>query len=417
MDGANGSQSFTDYSSNNFTITANGNAQISTSIKKFGNGSAYFDGNGDYLTINPDLAFNLRNTDYTVECWVNITSWYGQGDYSRVISFENAGGSYGILVDSTNVNLTFLYNHYGYNESIFSSTATIGWNHIALVQQGSTTNLYLNGVNQGSIALPTMPNPNDGNVKITIGGSTINYIYQEFYGYIDELRIIKGVARYTSNFTPIEVPFGISNKKYRFIKPQIPMDFIAFWKLNDLTDSSGNGNDLTNNNGVTFDTGKIGNAGVFSSGKWLGRNMEFNTYSSDWSFSVWMYQTNTPDNINTFPLVTDNLAGHWALQCNPDGEVGFGYYVDGGLWGPLPLNTWTHVVGSCSNGVVTLYINGVSQGSGSFTGTNDGNEFRLNTAFGDQVYTGKLDAVGLWHRALTLQEIQALYNNGNGAEP
>jgi hypothetical protein len=43
--------------------------------------------------------------------------------------------------------------------------------------------------------------------------------------------------------------------------------------------------------------------------------------------------------------------------------------------------------------------------------------FKVNTDFNDQVFNGKIDAVGLWHRALTQPEITALYNNGNGLEP
>jgi hypothetical protein len=104
-----------------------------------------------------------------------------------------------------------------------------------------------------------------------------------------------------------------TSQKIKFLKAIIsatpytfPAGVLAFWKLDDLTDSSGNEYTLSNNNDVTFDTGKIGNAAVFSSEKFLAVNMQFNTYSSDWSFSVWIYQTNTPDNINTFPLSTNN---------------------------------------------------------------------------------------------------------------
>jgi hypothetical protein len=238
MDGSNGSTNFIDNSLNNFTVTPYGNVQISDTEKKFGTGAGYFNGS-DYLTIDPNSDFNLRNMDYTVEFWVNMTSWYAQSDNPRLISFENAGGSYGIFADSAYPDLTFVYNHYGFSEGITSSIAPTGWNHIALVQQGSTTNLYLNGVNQGSIAIPTMPDPNDGDVKITIGGSTVNYSYQEFYGYIDELRIIKGYAAYTSNFTPANQPFlNPSNISKLIIKKNTNFKILKQPRQNGLTEAN-----------------------------------------------------------------------------------------------------------------------------------------------------------------------------------
>lgn len=199
---------------------------------------------------------------------------------------------------------------------------------------------------------------------------------------------------------------------------EFPIGALAFWKLDDLNDSSGNENTFTNNNGVTFDTGKIGNAAVFQSTRWLGCNMAFNTATSNWSISLWLYPTSTPLNVNTFPIAGPNLANYFALQLLPDLRVGFGYYAEPDLYGQSNgLNVWTHVVAVCTSGIIELFIDGISVGTSTWTGTNDNNEIRLNTAFLDQVFNGKIDAVGLWHRALTQPEITALYNNGNGLEP
>jgi hypothetical protein len=371
--------SFNDASNNNFTVTANGNAQISSEQSKFGGGSLYLNGQ-DYLTIDPDLAFNLRNTDYTVECWVNMTSWYGQGDNPRLISFENAGGSYGILVDTSNPNLTFVYNHYGYNEGIVSSTATIGWNHIALVQQGSTTNLYLNGVNQGSIALPTMPNPNDGNVKITIGGSTINYIYQEFYGYIDDLRITKGVARYTSNF----IPSQISNKNgklniqrggidpfFNNVSLLLPMD-------TSFADFSSNNFALTVNGGAEIRTDQTkfgGGAGYFgSSNDYLTASSSslFGFGTGDFTIEMWIY----PQGVNAFQGFfnvndyTNGILIRWHASSQPDSLYINGTFYD---WYPVvyaPVNTWSHVALVRYGGTVKMFVNGVNR-IGSVTNNSD----------------------------------------------
>ncbi len=70
MDGTNGSTAFMDSGNNGKTVTAYGNAQVSTAQSKFGGASAYFDGNGDYLSTPDSDDFYLGNNDFTLEAWV-----------------------------------------------------------------------------------------------------------------------------------------------------------------------------------------------------------------------------------------------------------------------------------------------------------------------------------------------------------
>ena len=63
-DGTSGSTTFTDNSNSSRTITASGNAQIDTTIKKFGSGSAEFDGTNSKLTISGNP---LGSGDFTIE--------------------------------------------------------------------------------------------------------------------------------------------------------------------------------------------------------------------------------------------------------------------------------------------------------------------------------------------------------------
>ena len=74
MDGSNGSTTFTDNSSNGFTVTANGNAQISTAQSKWNGASGYFDGAGDFLTVPVNSAFELGTGDFDVELWARFDS-------------------------------------------------------------------------------------------------------------------------------------------------------------------------------------------------------------------------------------------------------------------------------------------------------------------------------------------------------
>ncbi len=77
-DGSNGSTVFVDSGSNGKTVTAYGNAQISTAQSKFGGASAYFDGNGDYLSVPSSDDWSFGTEAFTMEAWIRLddTSTY-----------------------------------------------------------------------------------------------------------------------------------------------------------------------------------------------------------------------------------------------------------------------------------------------------------------------------------------------------
>jgi len=197
FDSLNSSGSFIDNSSNNFAITSSGGAGLSTSQYKFGGASAYFDGVGDYLTIPNNTAFNLSGGSYTIECWI-----YPYGNYTTyncIIAKRAASTAWQIYLDLTTGYLRFWNGTTDFNTNVTPTTNT--WNHIAVVYNSPIINLYLNGINRLSSSTVN----SDVNATIAIGNVIGNSEY--FYGYMDELRITKGVARYTSNFTPSSIPF------------------------------------------------------------------------------------------------------------------------------------------------------------------------------------------------------------------
>jgi hypothetical protein len=197
MDGTNGSTTFTDSSSNARTVTANGNAQISTAQSKFGGASALFDGAGDYLDTSV-LASPTGSESFTIEAWIYPTAVTGQ---DRVI-FETRGGS----------GFVFFINTSGYLQvfdSVVGSVLTASnvlliantWQYIALSKIGSTAYYFVNGISAGTYTLASHATA----TNCRIGAR--NDAAAAFVGYIDELRITKGVARYTANFTPPTAPF------------------------------------------------------------------------------------------------------------------------------------------------------------------------------------------------------------------
>lgn len=202
MDGSNGSTSFTDSSPNALTATANGNAQISTAQSKFGGASGYFDGSSD-LGFTPTDATRFGTGDFTVEFWLYITG--SPNDNQVVISFCAWPNTSGFVINYSNTTLGVFTG--GFTDSFFyPRPASNSWHHCAVCRTSGSVVLYIDGVETppasttGSLA----GNYTDG---LQYVGRPTDVNYYKLNGYIDELRITKGVARYTANFTPPTAPF------------------------------------------------------------------------------------------------------------------------------------------------------------------------------------------------------------------
>jgi hypothetical protein len=211
MDGANGSTTFTDSSATPKTLTRFGNTQISTAQSQFGGASAYFDGTGDYLTVPyTTAAFDWWTGDCTIECWVYASS-FATWHWTDGINLPSLIGNLSVssMTDYWSfgvVSGNFIKFHYftGSSRQVTSTnTVTVDqWNHIAMTKSGTTIRLFVNGV-EGASATVTGTPQSSTSVPLAIGQSNNRSIT----GYVDELRITKGVARYTANFTPPDAPF------------------------------------------------------------------------------------------------------------------------------------------------------------------------------------------------------------------
>ena len=202
MNGTNGSNTFTDSSSNAFTVTANGNAQISTTQSKFGGSSGYFDGNGDYLTLNGQSAFAFGTGDFTVELWFYLIQASGQLFDFRPL---NTNGAYPVLGLYANGDVSYYVNT---QERILAvaGITTATWYHLALTRAGTSTKIFVDGQQVG----PTWTDTTNyvvGASRPIFGALGFDPSILPLNGYIDELRITKGIARYTANFTVPSAPF------------------------------------------------------------------------------------------------------------------------------------------------------------------------------------------------------------------
>lgn len=210
FNGTNGSTTMTDNSKNNVAFTVNGNSQISTAQSKFGGASLYLDGTGDYLSSPSVSDFAFGTGDFTIECWFYSSNVGSKGLFQTSDAIGGLKTSYTsgiILIQGANnvgaglsgglcagVAGTFL----GSTTAVITTNT---WYHIALVRNSGTSTIYLNGTSIGSATTTG----NCSGTYLAIGGYyDTSYLYQ---GYIDELRITKGLARYTGAFTPPTTQF------------------------------------------------------------------------------------------------------------------------------------------------------------------------------------------------------------------
>jgi len=201
-DGDNESTSFPDASASEHVVTAVGTAQVSTAQKKFGTGSASFDGNSDYLTIPDSDDWFLGTNDFTIDFWVKMNANQEGGFFGQ---YENANNYSGCKY---NGNTIFFYGRDSGVNRIYVTcpwTYSTDWTHFALVRSGTGTNdlkIYINGEYVTTTLIAGAWDGAFSNIISPFYVGTWLSVGEYLNGYIDEFRISKGVARWTANFTP-----------------------------------------------------------------------------------------------------------------------------------------------------------------------------------------------------------------------
>ena len=185
-----------DNTAKNDLITV-GNAQVSAAVKKFGSGSMYFDGSGDYIDTATDASVAFGTGDFTIEFWVYFNS--NSSAKGLLDGRPNISNSPAPTIYSINGVLYYFVNLS--NRITGPTIPNNSWTHIAVSRQGTNTRMFVDGTQVGSTWSDstnyTHTSYRVGSVKNGNSSDAINY---SMNGYIDDLRITKGVARYTANF-------------------------------------------------------------------------------------------------------------------------------------------------------------------------------------------------------------------------
>jgi len=183
-----------------------GNAQISTAQSKFGGSSMLFDGTGDWLRAPASPNLDMGTGNLTIEGWFYLTATVAV-DYRMIVSDATNGNNYvsirsGGTGGQLEVNVSGTSFRFNLNNSVTINT----WFHLAVTRSGTTWYGFINGTSLGSTTNSGSFNIGNGGMFVgRFGGGTA----YEWPGYMNDLRVTKGVARYTASFTAPTAAFPL----------------------------------------------------------------------------------------------------------------------------------------------------------------------------------------------------------------
>jgi hypothetical protein len=372
-----------DRSTNIKTITVSGNTTINSSTNKYGTGSIYFDGNGDYVTTNSSADFGFGTGDFTIEAWVRWngvnTGWPQFCGVST--SATNAGQAFFMGLNNTGTLQAGNYNSGVLSGPTLSANV---WYHVAAVRSSGTLYLYVDGVQRSSLAYSA---DLSSSCYVTVGymQSSNGSFYWD--GYVDDFRITKGLARYTANFTPPTSALPTS--------ASVTAGADANWSGvrllltgDDLLDRSSSPRTITNNSAtVNTSTKKYGTGSIgFTTGASLVANSFYPIGTSDFTIELWAYLSSSTSNWACM-IATRPASGVGGIWLGIESGTGKPTLYTSSITGAsaMPLNTWQHIAVCRTGGTITLYVNGVSAGSAS-----DSKNYSETTAYigRDNPYNG-----------------------------
>jgi hypothetical protein len=380
-DGTNGGQNntFVDGSTNNFSITRNGNTTQGTFSPYGSNWSNYFDGTGDLIRASVS---SLSSSSFTIECWIFYS---GATNAQRTIyDFAAAANGYGMFAyHSTTGNIVvefFSSNatpNFGSISSSFSGKYN-QWVHFAVSYDGSTYRMFFDGVSVGTplSSATTVVALN----SLTVGARSDTTATQVWVGYISNLRYVTGAALYTGTFTPATAPLAVAGSGTTRLLTCRSSRFIDN-SSSPLTLTVGGNPSVQRfspfSPTAAYAAGTIGGSGYFDgTGDYLrlapGAAFAFGT--DDFTVELWVYpvaeSTSTNGGIYLIDARNASQTTAWLLGTNLAGTAGNAFVLgwsDGSAdlisTGTLSRTAWNHVVYSRSGTTGSLFLNGTRVGT------------------------------------------------------
>jgi hypothetical protein len=207
VNGSDASTTFTDESGKTWTPV--GNAQIDTAQSKFGGASGLFDGTDDNITTPDSDDFYFGTGAFTIDFWFRLSAFPTDGNLWGVSGQYANSSSYWRLLFRNSAGVYWWHLHtYGSTIDMQKNLPAISlgtWYHFALVRNGNSWYMFQDGVKLETTYTNSNAMPDVGAI-LTLGRD-VAVGTAWFPGWIDEFRISKGIARWTTNFTPPTLPY------------------------------------------------------------------------------------------------------------------------------------------------------------------------------------------------------------------
>lgn len=363
FDGTNGSTTMTDSSSIGRTFTPASGVTITTAASKFGGACASFNGTTSAtITAASSADFAVGTGDFTVEGWAYFKAYTGTA--TGCFQLGASGNGIGTTVNSIAVGLVGsagAWQIYANNTNTNTSgiaTPLNTWTHWAIVRSSGVTKLYVNGV----LGVTVTDTTNYTCTNLTLGA--INSTIYNLNGYQDEFRFTKGIARYTSAFTPPTAVFPNigGDPNFNSVTSLLPFD-------GSVSDVKGT---TITNSGVTISTTskKMGSgSGRFdgASQMQLAASSAFNFGTSPFTIEFWLNPDIAGAAGSAFPLFSyDNKTLIIQIQGTNSPICYINSTSSGwaGAAGVCTAGVWTHLaVVRNAAGLCTMYVNGVATGT------------------------------------------------------
>ena len=343
----------------NYSITDNNNASASNDTSNFYSGSFEFDGDADYLTFTTSSDLSL-DEDFTIEFWINNDTITVDTQHPSPITMPTDGSAISQIYTNSSSNFYGLYKSGDIVTTGNNSALTGVWQHVAFTRSGSTCYAFLDGVLK-----------NTATSTATFGGTSGTFRIGSYNGsggdvdaYMQDLRIYKGVAKYTSDFV---VPSTSPN-----ILPDTPSGVSGSSKLTKITDGGVIGD------GTTSDYLQVPSSG-------------HTDFSMDGDFTVeWFYYRQSVSNTYMWTVGDSNTSTGLELYWGSSGST-LKLYTNGSAnnVGGSTRNGWSHYAVVRSGSTITVYYDGTSVGTISNSTTFSG-DFTIGGEYYNGAITGGL---------------------------